>query len=386
MPDFIPFNKIFKDNEELSSAQKVIEGDIWHGDGPVSRRVEEHLSRWLNSRHVFLTTSCTHALEMAMMALNIGRGDEVILPGFTFVSTANAIRMQGGIPVFAEVRASDLTLDPEDVARKITPATKAIIPIHYAGISADFEGIFAAISNGAGERKIAIVEDAAQAVGAWWNGRALGTIGDIGCFSFHDTKNFTCGEGGAFLTQDDHMAEQAELIREKGTNRSAFLRGEVDKYTWVSRGSSYIPSDLLAGILEAQLHKKDRILKMRKQVWDTYYKRLAEAENRGWITLPVIPPYAESNYHIFHFHTSRPADRDPLLRALRDAGIGATFHYVPLHNSPYARKYLTEPCPLPQTDLLAGTLIRLPLYPDLAGSCSNVADRVFDVISKYYLS
>ncbi len=387
MPDYIPFNQIFKDHTELEAVQEILSGETWHGDGPAGKRVEAKLSKWLDSRFVFLTTSCTHALEMAMMVLEIGHGDEVILPGFTFVSTANAVRMQGGIPVFAEIKASDLTLDPVDVARKITPATKAVIPIHYAGVSADFEGIRKAIANHSGSgQQIAIVEDAAQAVGAWWNDQALGTIGDIGCFSFHDTKNITCGEGGAFLTQNRELAEKAEWIREKGTNRSAFLRGEIDKYTWISQGSSYIPSDLLAGVLEAQLEKRNQILALRKQVWEAYRYRLQEAAARQWITLPEIPEYASSNYHIFHFHVPDPADRDPLLRALKDAGIGASFHYIPLHNAPFAQKILDHPVSLPRTEYLAQTLIRLPLYPDLARISDDVADRVMKVLTRFFQS
>ncbi len=380
MPDFIPFNRIFKDNEERKALAGALEGDCWHGDGPASRRVEAYLSEWLGSPHVFLTTSCTHALEMAMMVLEIGEGDEVIMPSFTFVSTANAVRMRGARPVFAEIREGDLCLDPEDVAQRTTPSTRAVIPVHYAGISVDFDGLRAALDG----REIAIIEDAAQAVGAFWNDQALGTVGDIGCFSFHDTKNITCGEGGAFLTADPELARKAEWVREKGTNRSAFLRGEVDKYTWVSPGSSYIPSDLLAALLEAQLRKKEQILEARGKVWHVYRDFLAEAAENGWIRLPVVPSYARTNYHIFHFHTRDAGDRDMLLQKLREAGIGATFHYVPLHDSPYARKHIGFRDALPRTEELAGSLIRLPVYPGLEPICKEIAERVVSVISHFY--
>lgn len=380
MHDFIPFNRIFKDEEEQKAVNSVLSADCWHGDGPVSKHVETYLCNWLGSRHVRLTTSCTHALEMAMMVLEIGPGDEVIMPGFTFVSTANAVRMQGGTPVFAEIRPSDLTIDPEDISRKITSATKAVLPVHYAGIPADFDEIRRVID----DHDIAIIEDAAQAVGARWNDRSLGTLGDIGCFSFHDTKNITCGEGGAFLTQDDTLAEKAEWVREKGTNRSAYLRGEVDKYTWISQGSSYILSDLLAAVLEAQLRKKERIHSSRKTVWETYHEHLREAEEHGWIVLPKIPSYARSNYHIFHFLVHDRADRDPLIDALKTAGIGATFHYVPLHNAPYARKFLDRKVSLPRTEQLADSLIRLPLYPDLLDVRNEVAGRVLAVLKDYF--
>jgi len=380
MSEFIPYNKIFKGSEEQKAMMDALEGECWHGDGPASKRVESYLCNWLGARYAFLTTSCTHALEMAMMTLDIGEGDEVIMPSFTFVSTANAVRMRGARPVFAEIRSSDLTIDPVDVATKITPATRAVIPIHYAGISADFDGIRRAIDG----RDVFIVEDAAQAVGAYWKDRALGTIGDIGCFSFHDTKNITCGEGGALLTGDQTLAEKAEWIREKGTNRSAFLRGEIDKYTWVSQGSSYIPSDLLAALLEAQLQKKEIILESRKKVWEAYMDRLGESRDKGWIILPDIPSYARINYHIFHFHVKDAADRDPLIARFREAGIGASFHYVPLHNAPYARKILGNQVQLPRTEHLADTLIRLPLYPDLVDIRHDVADRVYSVISRYF--
>ncbi len=380
MPEYIPFNRIFKDAEERKALADALDGDCWHGDGPAGKRVESYLGEWLGSPHVFLTTSCTHALEMAMLVLDIGEGDEVIMPSFTFVSTANAVRMRGARPVFADIRDSDLTMDPEDVARKITPSTRAVIPVHYAGVSADFDGLRKAVDG----RDIAIVEDAAQAVGAYWNDRALGTVGDIGCFSFHDTKNITCGEGGAFLTGDAGLAEKAEWVREKGTNRSAFLRGEIDKYTWVSQGSSYIPSDLLASLLEAQLRKKERILEARAGVWHAYRDRLASAADKGWIRLPEIPPYARTNYHIFHFHVRDLSDRDPLLNRFREAGIGASFHYVPLHNAPYAQKILGAQPPLPRTEELAGTLIRLPLFPDLEKVKEAVADRVLAVLTDYF--
>ncbi len=380
MQEPIPFNKIFRSGGEQQAVASVLESDCWHGDGPAGQRVESMLGSWLKSRHVYLTTSCTHALEMAMMVLGIGKGDEVIMPSFTFVSTANAVRMQGAEPVFAEIRESDLTLDPVDVSRKMTSSTRAVIPIHYAGVSADFDALYEKI----GGHGISVVEDAAQAVGAYWKGRALGTVGDVGCFSFHDTKNITCGEGGAFLTQRDDLAEKAEWVREKGTNRTAFLRGEIDRYTWISPGSSYIPSELLAAVLEAQLQKKEEILLSRKTVWESYHEQLGEAYEKGWIRLPVVPEYARSNYHIFHFNVTEEKRRDSLLKSLREAGIGATFHYIPLHDSPYAVTHLGRRDRLPVTERLAASLVRLPLYPDLLPRKEEVAGRVRDVIHRFF--
>jgi dTDP-4-amino-4,6-dideoxygalactose transaminase len=385
MSEFIPFNRICRGSEELVAVQKVLEEGSWHGDGPVGKRVEDQLCRWLGARHCFLTTSCTHALEMAMIVLDIGPGDEVIMPGFTFVSTANAVFMRGGTPVFAEIRENDVNLDPEDVARRITPATRAVVPVHYAGVSADFNGLFRVLeeANVTG-RKIAMVEDAAQALGARWNDQFLGTVGDIGCFSFHDTKNITCGEGGAFVTGDGELARKAERVREKGTNRSAFLRGEVDKYTWVGPGSSYIPSEILSAVLEAQLQKKEAIQQARESVWNTYRRTLEPAEERGWIYLPKIPGYAQPNYHIFHFRVQRVQDRNPLLKSLKNAGIDATFHYVPLHNSPWARSTLGEIPALPRTERVADSLIRLPLWPGLSDRIEEVAERVHKVLIHYF--
>ncbi|TVQ70259.1 MAG: dTDP-4-amino-4,6-dideoxygalactose transaminase [Balneolaceae bacterium] len=386
MSEFIPFNRICRGSEELEAVQKVMEEGSWHGDGPVGKRVETLLCQWLGARHCFLTTSCTHALEMAMIVLEIGPGDEVIMPGFTFVSTANAVCMRGGTPVFAEIRDDDLNLDPDDVARRITPATRAVIPVHYAGVSADFDGLHRVIKEqekGNGT-KIAIVEDAAQALGARWNDRFLGTVGDIGCFSFHDTKNITCGEGGAFVTGDEELAVRAERVREKGTNRSAFLRGEVDKYTWVGPGSSYIPSEILSAVLEAQLQKKEAIQQARESVWNTYRRVLEPAADRGWIFLPQVPAYARPNYHIFYFRVQRVRDRNPLLKALKNAGIDATFHYVPLHNSPWARSALGDVPALPGTERLADSLIRLPLWPGLSDRIEEVAERVHKVLIRYF--
>ena len=315
-----------------------------------------------------------------MMCLDLKAGDEVIMPSFTFVSTANAVVIHGGRPVFADIEQATLNLDPVDVARKITPRTRAIIPVHYAGVSANLDAIKSVIHG----RDIKIVEDAAQGVDAYYKGRPLGTIGDIGCYSFHDTKNITCGEGGAFLTNDENLAIRAEIIREKGTNRSAFLRGEVDKYTWIDKGSSFIQSDILAGLLIAQWAKRAEIKKLRRQAWSMYFDQLSPFETQGYITLPVIPDDCESNYHIFHFNTVRTDLRDDLLLALKRAGIGASFHYVPLHSSPYGRKLGHSELVLPVTDKQSDSLVRLPLYPQLITEHPDFADRVSECLHNFF--
>lgn len=317
---------------------------------------------------------------MAILALGIGRGDEVIMPSFTFVSSANAVVMQGTRPVFAEILPGTLNLDPDDVRTRITPRTKAIIVVHYAGVSCDMDA-FMQIST---ETGIPVIEDAAQGVDAFWRGRALGSIGQIGCFSFHDTKNITCGEGGAFLTNDSEVARKTEIIREKGTNRSAFLRGEVDKYTWIGRGSSYVQSEILAAVLMAQLEKRARIRELRKSVWEAYFSALSTFADNRLLTLPVIPPECTSNYHTFFVNTTTLSDRDPLLETLKKQDISASFHYVPLHSSPFGKNQGGLSNSLPKTDFLADSLIRLPLYPSLLQEHPDAVERVTAAFSSYF--
>lgn len=368
----ISFNKPFFDEREEKAIAKAVRGSILHGDGPISRRVQEDLKSWLRAKYIFLTTSCTHALEMAMISLGIGSNDEVIMPSFTFASTANAVVLRGAIPVFADICYDTLNIDPDDIERRITSRTKAIIPVHYAGIGCDMDTIMkmAQVHN------ITVVEDAAQGVDAKYKGRYLGTIGDIGCYSFHDSKNITCGEGGAFVTDNDEIAREAEVVREKGTNRSAFLRGEIDKYTWVNEGSSYIQSDILAAALEVQIHKKEEIKLKRKFVWETYYQTLKPFAEEGRLIMQSIPKECESNYHMFFFRVSDEKTRNSLLLKLREIGIDARFHYVPLHNSPFGRKFHSNAESLPVTEKCSATLIRLPLYPQLEGKINDVSKEI----------
>ncbi len=373
----IPFNRPYIGENEREAVAEVLEQDILHGDGPTTERVQEILREWLEIDCALLTTSCTHALEMAMMTLEIGPGDEVIMPSFNFVSSANAVVLRGATPVFAEIRPDTMNLDPQAAEEKITPDTQAVVPIHYGGVACDMDA-FSELGN---EHSVAIVEDAAQGVDAYHGGEPLGTIGDIGCYSFHDTKNVTSGEGGAFLTDDEDIARRSEIVREKGTNRSAFYRGEVDKYSWVDEGSSYIPSDILAALLEVQLERCEEIKRKRKQVWTTYREALQPLADDGIIELQTIPEYAEPNYHLFYLRTSTPEERDDLLKGLKEEGIQATFHYVPLHSSPYARNTLNCTENLPITQHCSETLVRLPVYPQLADRADEVAEGVITVIN-----
>ncbi len=374
----VPFNKPYIGEEEQEAVAEALEQDVLHGDGPTTERVQNTLIDWLGVDCALLTTSCTHALEMAMMTLDVGPGDEVIMPSFNFVSSANAVVLQGATPVFAEVRPETLNLDPEAVERKITDDTVAIVPVHYGGVACDMDA-FCALGK---KYDVAIVEDAAQGVDAYHNGEPLGTIGDIGCYSFHDTKNVTSGEGGAFLTDDEDIARRAEIIREKGTNRSAFYRGEVDKYSWVDEGSSYIPSDILAALLEAQLDRRAEIKEKRKQVWTTYREALRSLVDEGLIEWQAIPEYADPNHHLFYLRTNNPDERDELLNALKEAGIQATFHYVPLHSSPYGRNTLCCAEELPITQHCSETLIRLPVYPQLEDRSTRIAEVVFSTMQE----
>lgn len=359
--DPIAFSRPWFDAREEAAVREALSGQV-SGDGPIGRRVEGRLAGLLGASRVLLTTSGTHALELALLALGVGPGQEVICPSFTFVSSANAVLRVGARPVFAEIEETTLGLDPADVERRITTRTAAVLPVHYAGVAPDMEALLGL----ARRHGLRVVEDAAQGLGAAWRGRALGTLGDAGCLSFHETKNVTCGEGGALVVSDPELAHRAEIAREKGTNRAAFLRGEVDKYTWVAEGSSYVLSDLLAAVLLAQLQKLDAIQTRRASVVARYRQGLTGwAAERG-VRLPPDLPERTANHHIFHLLYPDGRLRDEALRALRARGIAATFHYVPLHSAPHARSIGVD-VELPVTDRVAARLLRLPLHPLLSG-------------------
>lgn len=367
----------YMDDEETKAVLDAVNRGNLIGDGPICRRVEAYMKEAFDVKHVLLTASCTAALEMAIMSLGIGPGDEVILPSFTFVSTANCVVLRGAKPVLAEIKPGTLNIDPDDVARKLSPKTRAIIPVHYAGVACEMDRL----ARIAEERGLFIVEDAAQGVDATYKGKYLGTIGDIGCYSFHWTKNIVCGEGGAFLTNNDDLAFKAEIIREKGTNRSAFIRGEVDKYTWVGTGSSYILSDLLASLLEVQLKKGQEIKVKRQKVWQYYLERLGPLKEKGLLELPEITEGADPNYHIFFIQTGTPEEQDRLIGYLKSHGIPASFHYLPLHTSPYWRNTFGDECHLPITESVATRLVRLPLGTHIT---EDQADYICNRIYRFY--
>lgn len=331
------------------------------GDGNQTARASARLAEVLKVPHVLLTPSCSHALELAMLALRLQPGDEVIVPSFTFVSSTNCILRAGGKVVFADISPDTLTLDPADVARKITARTRAIMPVVYAGVSADMDGLSEVIHG----RSIEIVEDAAQGLGSTYKGRTVGTVADISCFSFHETKNISTGEGGAFTTTSSQHMTLAEILREKGTNRKQFLQGLVDKYTWVDVGSSYLPPDFTGALLCSQLDKMETIGRRRAAIHERYMKELAPLRDRGLITLPTIPPGVESNHHIFWLLFRDEAVRNRALAFFRERGIGTTFHYLPLHLSTVGRTLGGSPGDCPVTESVSGRLLRLPIYPSL---------------------
>jgi dTDP-4-amino-4,6-dideoxygalactose transaminase len=375
----IPFNRPCLTGNEYKYIAEAIANGHASGDGPFTRRCHELLQRELGVPQALLTTSCTHALEMAAILLECGPGDEVILPSFTFVSTANAFVLRGAKIVFSDIRPDTLNLDESKLESLITPRTKAIVPVHYAAVACEMDAI-CALAKRYGVR---IVEDNAHALFARYKGKLTGTFGALATQSFHETKNVTCGEGGALLVNDPDLVERALIIREKGTNRSQFFRGQVDKYTWVDIGSSYLPSDLLSAFLLAQLEGRDEIQRKRRRIWESYQQRLAAwAEDRG-VRLPVIPENCEQAYHMFYLILPSLDCRQALIAHLKSQGILSVFHYVPLHSSDMGRKCAARETACPVTEDLSLRLLRLPFYNDLTeGDQSRVIAAVTSFVCR----
>lgn len=358
----IPFNKPFIIGKELYYiAQAVLSGHL-AGDGVYTKKCHEFLEKKLGAKKVLLTHSCTAALEMSALLVDIQKDDEVILPSFTFVTTANAFYLRGAKLKFVDIRPDTLNIDEEKIKEAITERTKVIVPVHYAGVGCNMDAIMSI----ADAYKLFVVEDAAQAVSAQYKGKNLGTIGHLGTFSFHETKNFISGEGGALVVNDEQFIERAEIIREKGTNRSKFFRGEVDKYRWVDVGSSYLPSELVAAFLYAQLENVDRINKKRREIFDHYFQALLPLEEKGDIKLPVIPEECSSNDHMFYMLVENEKARDGLIAFLKKRGIHCVFHYIPLHLSPVGESLGYRKNQLEITESISEKLLRLPFYFDLS--------------------
>ena len=361
MEKTIPFNKPFIAGKELYYiAQAVTMGNL-AGDGYFTQQCSRLFEQRFGIHKVLMTPSCTAALEMAAILCDFGPGDEVILPSYTFVSAANALVRVGAKPVFVDVRQDTLNIDENLIEAAITNKTKAIFPVHYAGIACEMDRIMAIAS----KHKLLVIEDAAQGVGAYYNGRALGSIGHLGTYSFHETKNYICGEGGALCINDPQFIKRAEIIRDKGTNRGQFFRGEVDKYTWVDIGSSYVPSEIACAFLYAQLEMMDAIAERRETIYKQYRKLLKPLEAEGFLSLPHIPEDCESNYHMFYILLPDMETRDALMAHLKECNIGSVFHYIPLHSSPMGRTFGYREGDLPLTEQLSGRLLRLPFYYEM---------------------
>jgi dTDP-4-amino-4,6-dideoxygalactose transaminase len=369
----IPFNKPFIVGKELYNiAQAVVESHL-SGDGPFTRRCHKWLEERLGCAKALLTHSCTGALEMAAMLCGIGPGDEIIMPSFTFVSTANAFVLRGGTPVFVDIRETTLNIDETLIEQAITSRTKAIVPVHYAGAACAMDEIM----NIAEQHGLFVVEDAAQALLSTHRDRYLGAIGHLGCLSFHETKNIISGEGGALLINDEKFVEQAEIFWEKGTNRKQFFRGEVDKYTWVDIGSSFLPSELVGAFLYAQLEQAEKIIEARNRIFEQYLRLLRPLEEKGAIRLPAAESGNNSNGHIFYLITRSLEERGRLIDYLKQNGIWAVFHYVPLHSSPAGIKYGRTSGIMRVTDDLSDRVLRLPLFYEMReGDVEMVAGSV----------
>ncbi|WP_165064784.1 dTDP-4-amino-4,6-dideoxygalactose transaminase [Paludisphaera rhizosphaerae] len=377
-PITVPFNRPFIAGKELFYiARAVTQGNI-AGDGEFTRLC----ARWMEERfeipNVLLTPSCTAALEMAAMLCDLGPGDEVIMPSFTFVSTANAVARLGARPVFVDVREDTLNLDETLIEEAVTERTRAIFPVHYAGVACDMD----AVMEIARRRGLRVVEDAAQGVDASYKGRALGSIGDLGAYSFHETKNFICGEGGALCVNDPELLMRAEILRDKGTNRRQFFRGQVDKYTWVDVGSSYVPSEICSAFLYAQLEMASDIGASRREKYEEYVARLEPLEREGRLRLPRTLESCRSNHHLFYILLPDEATRDALAAHLRSHGVLAVFHYVPLHTSPMGRSFGGRDGDLPVTEDVARRLLRLPLFHEMT---SDEQNYVVEQIEGYFL-
>ncbi|SHH61387.1 dTDP-4-amino-4,6-dideoxygalactose transaminase [Sporanaerobacter acetigenes] len=373
----IPFNKPYMTKKEILYIEDAIFRGKLSGDGYYSKKCSTFIEEIFNTKKALLTTSCSSALDMAAILLDLKEGDEVIMPSYTFVSTANAVVLRGAVPVFAEIEEDTLNIDPEDIKRKITNKTKAIFPVHYAGVSCDMDRIM----NIARKNDLKVVEDAAQGVNSKYKQKYLGTIGDIGCYSFHETKNYVCGEGGAILiNNDEELVRRAEIIREKGTDRAKFFRGEVDKYTWVDVGSSYIISDINAAMLWAQFERIEEINEKRKKIYKMYYKGLKKLEVVGKIKLPTIPDCCKSNYHIFYMLLNNEFERNHLMNEMKIHGVETIFHYIPLHISPMGERLGYKKGQLKVTEDLSGRLLRLPMYPGLTDAEINY---IIEMIYKY---
>ncbi|OQA88857.1 MAG: dTDP-4-amino-4,6-dideoxygalactose transaminase [Lentisphaerae bacterium ADurb.Bin242] len=371
----IPFNKPYIIGKELYYIAQAVQNGHLSGDGLFTRKCNQWLEEHFGAKKVLLTHSCTAALEMAAILCDIRPGDEFIVPSYTFVSTVNAFVLRGGVPVFVDIRPDTLNIDEKQIEAAITPKTRVIVPVHYAGVGCDMDTIMEI----AKRHRLLVVEDAAQGVCAAYKDKYLGTIGNLGCYSFHETKNFISGEGGALVVNDERFFDRAEIIREKGTNRSQFFRGMVDKYTWVDIGSSYLPSEMVAAFLYAQLEESGKITEKRLSIWNEYHRRLEPMEKAGKLRRPVSPEKCGHNAHMYYILLRDLKERTALIDFLKARDILPVFHYVPLHSAPKGLELCGKKYSLPVTEEYADRLLRLPCYYELTPEqvdfiCRSIAE------------
>ena len=372
----IPFNRPYLTGNELKNISEAHRLGQLSGDGSFTRRCNKWIEETAGCKSALLTHSCTAALEMAAMLADIGPGDEVIMPSYTFVSTANAFVLRGGVPVFVDTRTDTLNIDETLIEAAITPRTKAIVPVHYAGVACEMD----VIMDIAKRHGLIVIEDAAQGVMASYKGRALGSIGHMGCYSFHETKNIIAGEGGALLINDPDMVERAEIIREKGTNRSKFLRGQVDKYTWIDIGSSYLPGEIIAAFLWAQMESAEEITMRRLKIWEHYQRAFEEMEQSGRIRRPVIPAECRHNAHLYYLLLQDLEDRSTFIESMKQHDIHCLFHYVPLHTAPQGLVSGRAAGDMPHTLIAGDRLVRLPLWLGIEKDQDYVIATAFKVL------
>jgi dTDP-4-amino-4,6-dideoxygalactose transaminase len=380
----IPFNKPFISGKELYYIEDSVKQGCISGNGLYTKKCEQLLQKITQSRRVLMTNSCTAALEMACMLIDLKPGDEVIMPSFTFVSTANAVVLRGATPIFCDIDKETFNLDPATLEYCLSADTKAIIPVHYAGQTCEM----APILKFAKKNGLFVIEDAAQSVGAYHHGKHAGTFGDLGCFSFHETKNIMCGEGGALVINNQDFIQKAEIIREKGTNREAFFRKETERYTWVETGSSYLPSELQMAFLYAQLENLEQITRKRKKTIDYYLIHLRPLEEKGHINLPVIYDYNDINYHLFTLQCNNAGKRNELIAFLKQHNIHSVFHYIPLHSSPKGKQVgrLGTENGLPVTDKVSETIIRIPVFYDITIQEQNyIVNKIYEFFKEQYI-
>ena len=372
----IPFNRPYITGKEVCNIEKAQSNGHLSGDGEYTKLCHDWLQRRTGCHKALLTHSCTAALEMAALLLDIQPGEEIIMPSYTFVSSANAFVLRGGVPVFVDIREDTLNLDERLIESSITSRTRAIVPVHYAGVACEMDTIMAI----ARKHSLKVIEDAAQGIMSSYKGQALGKIGDLGAYSFHETKNITSGEGGALLINNSDMSLRAEIIREKGTNRSRFVRGEIDKYTWQEVGSSFLPGELVAAFLWGQLEEASRITKERLSIWHRYHKLLEPLENKGMLRRPIIPDGCKNNAHMYYVILAPEIDRQKILDSFKLDKIGAVFHYVPLHSSPAGMRYGRFNGDLNVTNRQSKALVRLPLW---VGLSNEQQDKIVKVLSDF---